>query len=183
MWQYAASHIQPLYYSSLHDRSKYHKTSFEPNCFTQDPASNWMKNNVWLKLGLFLDFWWYLRWCHCYSFGITPTLEKVHHDGTMYTKVDDCQFVCVPQEDYCRILHEVKHSVVFCLLFHVSCGKKDRPCSVEWTYWRKCWFDYMEKTITFALYWHVDVKVGLLIKLHRIIIARSITAAVVIVQW
>ena len=111
----AANHIEPLYHSSLHDRSKWHKTFL---------WTLWMKNNIWLKSGLFLDLWWYLRWRHCCSFGITPTLEKVHHDGTMYTKVDDCQFVCVPQEDYCRILHEVKHNVLFCLLLHILCGKR-----------------------------------------------------------
>ncbi|XP_064457908.1 rap guanine nucleotide exchange factor 6-like isoform X3 [Ornithodoros turicata] len=39
------------------------------------------------------------------SFGITPTMEKMHHQGTMRTKVDDCQFVCIAQGDYYRILH------------------------------------------------------------------------------
>ncbi|KAH7981425.1 hypothetical protein HPB49_024005 [Dermacentor silvarum] len=39
------------------------------------------------------------------SFGITPTMEKMHHVGTMRTRVDDCQFVCIAQGDYCRILH------------------------------------------------------------------------------
>ncbi|CAN7994002.1 unnamed protein product, partial [Ixodes hexagonus] len=39
------------------------------------------------------------------SFGITPTTEKMHHQGTMRTKLDDCQFVCIAQGDYYRILH------------------------------------------------------------------------------
>ncbi|KAH8033585.1 hypothetical protein HPB51_014491 [Rhipicephalus microplus] len=39
------------------------------------------------------------------SFGITPTMDKMNHVGTMRTRVDDCQFVCIAQGDYCRILH------------------------------------------------------------------------------
>ena len=41
------------------------------------------------------------------SFGITPTMEKLFHRGQMRTKCDDCQFVCVTQSDYYRILHQV----------------------------------------------------------------------------
>ena len=41
------------------------------------------------------------------SFGITPTMEKLYHRGTMHTCVDDCQFVCIAQADYYRILHQV----------------------------------------------------------------------------
>ncbi|KAF8771177.1 Rap guanine nucleotide exchange factor 2 like protein [Argiope bruennichi] len=40
------------------------------------------------------------------SFGITPTTEKMYHQGVMRTKVDDCQFVCIAQSDYYRILHQ-----------------------------------------------------------------------------
>lgn len=40
------------------------------------------------------------------SFGITPTMEKMHHVGTMRTKMDDCQFVCIAQSEYYRILHQ-----------------------------------------------------------------------------
>ena len=40
------------------------------------------------------------------SFGITPTMEKLYHKGVMRTKCDDCQFVCVSQTDYYRILHQ-----------------------------------------------------------------------------
>ncbi|QQP56524.1 Rap guanine nucleotide exchange factor 2like [Caligus rogercresseyi] len=40
------------------------------------------------------------------SFGITPTTEKLYHKGVMRTRVDDCQFICVTQNDYYRILHQ-----------------------------------------------------------------------------
>merc|ERR1719328_221607 len=40
------------------------------------------------------------------SFGITPTMEKLYHCGVMRTKCDDCQFVCITQTDYYRILHQ-----------------------------------------------------------------------------
>ena len=40
------------------------------------------------------------------SFGITPTMEKLYHAGVMRTKCDDCQFVCVTQNDYYRILSQ-----------------------------------------------------------------------------
>lgn len=40
------------------------------------------------------------------SFGIAPTMEKSYHSGIMRTKTDDCQFVCITQTDYYRILHE-----------------------------------------------------------------------------
>lgn len=42
------------------------------------------------------------------SFGITPTLEKQYMHGVIRTKVDDCQFVCIAQQDYCRILNHVE---------------------------------------------------------------------------
>ena len=31
------------------------------------------------------------------SFGITPTMEKLYHQGVMKTVQDDCQFVCITQ--------------------------------------------------------------------------------------
>ncbi|KAL3876620.1 hypothetical protein ACJMK2_034439 [Sinanodonta woodiana] len=40
------------------------------------------------------------------SFGTKPTVEKQCHYGTMHTLVDDCQFVCIAQEDYYQILHK-----------------------------------------------------------------------------
>ncbi|XP_067136215.1 rap guanine nucleotide exchange factor 6-like isoform X3 [Centruroides vittatus] len=40
------------------------------------------------------------------SFGIMPTMEKMYHQGVMRTKVDDCQFVCIAQNDYYAILHQ-----------------------------------------------------------------------------
>ena len=43
----------------------------------------------------------------CFSFGITPTMEKLYHSGVMRTKIDDCQFVCIAQSDYYNILHQV----------------------------------------------------------------------------
>lgn len=42
-----------------------------------------------------------------FSFGISPTLDKMYHKGTMKTLLDDCQFVCIAQEDYHRILDKV----------------------------------------------------------------------------
>lgn len=40
------------------------------------------------------------------SFGILPTMDKLYHHGVMRTKCDDCQFVCITQNDYYRILHQ-----------------------------------------------------------------------------
>lgn len=40
------------------------------------------------------------------SFGVLPTLEKQTHSGVMHTRVDDCQFVCIAQDEYYRILHQ-----------------------------------------------------------------------------
>ncbi|XP_046602543.1 rap guanine nucleotide exchange factor 2 isoform X3 [Neodiprion lecontei] len=37
------------------------------------------------------------------SFGVQPTKERLLHRGVMKTKCDDCQFVCVTQDDYCKI--------------------------------------------------------------------------------
>ncbi|XP_006166957.1 rap guanine nucleotide exchange factor 6 isoform X3 [Tupaia chinensis] len=42
------------------------------------------------------------------SFGITPTLDKQYMHGIARTKVDDCQFVCIAQQDYWRILNHVE---------------------------------------------------------------------------
>ena len=39
----------------------------------------------------------FLRWGD--SFGITPTMEKLFHQGVMKTCLDDCQFVCITQVD------------------------------------------------------------------------------------
>ena len=41
------------------------------------------------------------------SFGLPPTLDKQYFRGEMRTRVDDCQFVCVTQADYFRILKQV----------------------------------------------------------------------------
>ncbi|KAF7274030.1 hypothetical protein GWI33_013284, partial [Rhynchophorus ferrugineus] len=40
------------------------------------------------------------------AFGILPTMDKLYHRGVMVTKCDDCQFVCITQSDYYRILHQ-----------------------------------------------------------------------------
>jgi Rap guanine nucleotide exchange factor 2 len=46
----------------------------------------------------------YLKWGD--NFGITPTMEKLYHRGIMRTCQDDCQFVCITQTDYYKILNE-----------------------------------------------------------------------------
>ncbi|XP_068704769.1 rap guanine nucleotide exchange factor 6-like isoform X1 [Montipora foliosa] len=45
------------------------------------------------------------------SFGVEPTLKKMYHNGVMKTRVDDCQFVCVAQADYYRILTQGERSI------------------------------------------------------------------------
>ncbi|KAI9527266.1 Rap guanine nucleotide exchange factor 6 [Dissostichus eleginoides] len=46
--------------------------------------------------------------CMGNSFGISPSLDKQFMNGEVRTKGDDCQFVCVAQEDYWRILNHVE---------------------------------------------------------------------------
>uniref|UniRef100_A0A668AJY7 Rap guanine nucleotide exchange factor 6 n=1 Tax=Myripristis murdjan TaxID=586833 RepID=A0A668AJY7_9TELE len=46
--------------------------------------------------------------CMGNSFGISPTLDKQFMNGEVRTKGDDCQFVCIAQEDYWRILNHVE---------------------------------------------------------------------------
>uniref|UniRef100_A0A8C6Q5S3 Rap guanine nucleotide exchange factor 6 n=1 Tax=Nothobranchius furzeri TaxID=105023 RepID=A0A8C6Q5S3_NOTFU len=46
--------------------------------------------------------------CMGNSFGISPSLEKQYMNGEIRTKGDDCQFVCIAQEDYWRILNHVE---------------------------------------------------------------------------
>jgi len=46
------------------------------------------------------------------GFGIKPTMAKEYHQGVMSTVVDDCQFVCITQADYYRILHEGEDALV-----------------------------------------------------------------------
>ena len=51
------------------------------------------------------------KYINCFqNFSITPTMEKLYHKGVMRTKCDDCQFVCVTQTDYYRILHQGEES-------------------------------------------------------------------------
>jgi len=48
------------------------------------------------------------------SFGCGPTLDQYCHTGIMKTRVDDCQFVVVAQNDYYAILNQVnKHRLSF----------------------------------------------------------------------
>nr|XP_044987836.1 rap guanine nucleotide exchange factor 2 isoform X3 [Jaculus jaculus] len=49
--------------------------------------------------------------CMGNSFGVSPSLDKEHMKGVMRTKVDDCQFVCIAQQDYCRILNQVEKNM------------------------------------------------------------------------
>ncbi|XP_056623536.1 rap guanine nucleotide exchange factor 2 isoform X2 [Triplophysa dalaica] len=44
------------------------------------------------------------------SFGVSPSMEKQLMTGIMKTKVDDCQFVCIAQQDYCCILNQVEQN-------------------------------------------------------------------------
>ncbi|XP_076151595.1 rap guanine nucleotide exchange factor 2 isoform X1 [Alosa pseudoharengus] len=46
--------------------------------------------------------------CMGSSFGVTPSMEKELMVGVMKTKVDDCQFVCIAQQEYCHILNRVE---------------------------------------------------------------------------
>ncbi|CAM4672860.1 unnamed protein product [Leuciscus chuanchicus] len=46
--------------------------------------------------------------CMGNSFGISPSLDTQFMSGLVCTKADDCQFVCIAQEDYCRILNHVE---------------------------------------------------------------------------
>ncbi|BFZ03443.1 hypothetical protein BsWGS_06482 [Bradybaena similaris] len=45
------------------------------------------------------------------SFGISPTMEKLYHQGVMRTIVNDCQFVCIAQSSYYRILHQGEENI------------------------------------------------------------------------
>uniref|UniRef100_A0A4W3HXA6 Rap guanine nucleotide exchange factor 2 n=1 Tax=Callorhinchus milii TaxID=7868 RepID=A0A4W3HXA6_CALMI len=49
--------------------------------------------------------------CMGNSFGVSPTLDKEYMKGVMKTKADDCQFVCIAQQDYCRILNQVEKNM------------------------------------------------------------------------
>ncbi|XP_069508634.1 rap guanine nucleotide exchange factor 6 isoform X3 [Ambystoma mexicanum] len=46
--------------------------------------------------------------CMGNSFGIIPSLDKQYMNGVVRTKLDDCQFVCIAQQDYWRILNHVE---------------------------------------------------------------------------
>lgn len=53
------------------------------------------------------------------SFGCGPTLDQYCHAGIMKTRVDDCQFVVVPQNDYYAILNQVNLFFFVKLLSHI----------------------------------------------------------------
>uniref|UniRef100_A0A8C1L607 Rap guanine nucleotide exchange factor 2 n=1 Tax=Cyprinus carpio TaxID=7962 RepID=A0A8C1L607_CYPCA len=44
------------------------------------------------------------------SFGVSPSMDKQLMTGVMRTKVDDCQFVCIAQQEYCSILNQVEQN-------------------------------------------------------------------------
>nr|XP_061801071.1 rap guanine nucleotide exchange factor 6-like [Nerophis lumbriciformis] len=46
--------------------------------------------------------------CMGNSFGISASMEKQYMNGEVRTKGDDCQLVCIAQEDYWRILNHVE---------------------------------------------------------------------------
>ncbi|CAD5123698.1 DgyrCDS12018 [Dimorphilus gyrociliatus] len=46
------------------------------------------------------------------SFGITPSRNVQKHIGIMKTKVDNCQFLCIDQENYYRILTQGEQNTV-----------------------------------------------------------------------
>ncbi|XP_076836928.1 LOW QUALITY PROTEIN: rap guanine nucleotide exchange factor 6 [Brachyhypopomus gauderio] len=48
--------------------------------------------------------------CMGNSFGITASLDKQYMSGELRTRGDDCQFVCIAQEDYWRILNHVERN-------------------------------------------------------------------------
>ncbi|XP_038060264.1 rap guanine nucleotide exchange factor 2-like isoform X3 [Patiria miniata] len=45
------------------------------------------------------------------SFGVKPTLETQFHVGVMKTTIDDCQFVCIAQDHYYRILTQGEENI------------------------------------------------------------------------
>ena len=45
------------------------------------------------------------------SFGCGPTLDQYYHRGIMKTRVDDCQFVVVTQNDYYAILNQGEKNI------------------------------------------------------------------------
>jgi Rap guanine nucleotide exchange factor 2 len=60
------------------------------------------------------------------SFGCGPTLDQYSHKGIMKTRVDDCQFIVVAQNDYYAILNQVGKFLDFCnaKMFVFFCREK-----------------------------------------------------------
>ncbi len=52
------------------------------------------------------------------SFGCGPTLNQYCHKGIMKTRVDDCQFVVVAQNDYYAILNQVDFLLKFLMVIN-----------------------------------------------------------------
>uniref|UniRef100_A0A673ISZ4 Rap guanine nucleotide exchange factor 6-like n=1 Tax=Sinocyclocheilus rhinocerous TaxID=307959 RepID=A0A673ISZ4_9TELE len=105
--------VRPLYHlKSTHDNS----TELLNHSFDNDCDYNAL-------LCLQLDLWYVILngaveisygdgrteiLCMGNSFGISPSLDRQFMNGVVCTKGDDCQFVCIAQEDYCRILNHVE---------------------------------------------------------------------------
>lgn len=45
------------------------------------------------------------------SFGVKPNMQPQYHRGVMRTTVDDCQFVCVAQKDFCDIMNKARDNL------------------------------------------------------------------------
>ncbi|CAK8678970.1 unnamed protein product [Clavelina lepadiformis] len=45
------------------------------------------------------------------SFGVSPSLEEQRHKGAMHTITDDCQFLCIAQQQYYDILHQGEENI------------------------------------------------------------------------
>jgi hypothetical protein len=46
------------------------------------------------------------------SFGVTPSLEKQYHRGTLVSLEPDAQFVCIEQAQYYDILHRGRENMI-----------------------------------------------------------------------
>nr|CAB3265438.1 rap guanine nucleotide exchange factor 2-like [Phallusia mammillata] len=45
------------------------------------------------------------------SFGVEATLQSQNHKGVMYTCCDDCQFLCIAQQEYYDVLHQGQENI------------------------------------------------------------------------
>ena len=76
------------------------------------------------------------------SFGCGPTLDQYCHTGIMKTRVDDCQFVVVAQNDYYAILNQVNFiwrksisTTILCLILREkkTSGKSKKTKKLSWS--------------------------------------------------